>query len=175
MPITFKKKQDLVEELKKKIADSKSIVFADFTGLASGAMSDLRKKLRKEKISFKVVKKTLLKRTFQALKLDDAAASNIPGQLSIAVSEDELSAAKALSAFIKESKTENLTILGGILENKLLTKEEVINLSKIPGKEELLGQLVGTLKSPMSGLVNTMSGNIRNLVFVLKQISNKEV
>lgn len=174
MPISFKKKQDLVEQLKKKVAESKSIVFADFTGLASGAMSDLRKKLRKENISFKVVKKTLLKKTFRALNLEDAADKDIPGQLSVAMSADEVGAAKAISAFIKETKTENLAILGGVLENKVLTKEEVVNLSKVPGKEELLGQLVGVLKSPMSGLVNATSGNIRNFVSILKQISNKE-
>lgn len=170
MPITFQKKQELVEDLTSKIKNSKSVIFADFSGLASQAMNDLRSKLRKQNIVFKVIKKTLLKRVLRSIGLDEIANKEIPGQLSIAISVDEVGAAKAVSSFIKEAKTDKLSILGGILEQKFLTKNEAINLSKVPTKEELLGYLVGTIKSPVSGLVNVLGGNIRNLIFVLKQI-----
>lgn len=172
MPLTFQKKQELVDDLSEKIKNSKSMVFADFSGLPSESMSELRNRLRKENIVFRVVKKTLLKRVLRFLGLGDIAEKEIPGQLSVAFGVDEVGAAKSLSAFIKETKTENLGILGGVLEQKFLTKNEVISLAKVPTRQESLGLLVGTLKSPMSGLVNVLGGNIRNLILVLKQIKD---
>lgn len=171
MPITFQKKQELVKELSDKIKDSKSVVFADFTGLASDAMSSLRKKMRQENIFFKVIKKTLLKRALRRAGLKDAAENKVPGQLSVAVSSDEVVAAKVVNSFIKDTKTEHLAILGGILEQKLLTKAEVISLAKMPSKEELLGRLVGTIQAPVGGFVNVLRGNIRNLISILSQIN----
>lgn len=173
MPISFEKKGKLVDELKDTISISKSIVFADFSGLVSSAMNELRRKLRSEGVAFKVVKKTLLKRAFFSLNMPKIKDEEIPGQLSVAMSGDEIKAAKVVYSFIKESKTENLSILGGFLEQRYITKQEVIELAKIPGKEELLGRLVGTVQAPVSGLVNVLGGNIRNLIFVLKQLSNK--
>lgn len=174
MPITFQKKQELIKDLEEKVKNAKSVIFADFSGLESGAMADLRKRLRKENIVFKVVKKTLLKRVLRSLNLKDIADQEIPGQLSIAVGSDEVSAAKTLSVFIKETKTENLAMLGGILDQKFLSKAEAISLSKVPSKEELLGRLVGVINAPLGGLVNTLAGNMINFVFVLKQISNNK-
>lgn len=170
MPITFQKKQKLVKELGDKIKNSKSVVFADFTGLASDAMSGLRKKMRRENVFFKVIRKTLFKRALRSAGLKEAAENKVPGQLSVAISNDEVGAAKAVSSFIKDTKTENLAILGGILEQKFLTKAEMADLAKVPSKEELLGSLVGTIQAPVSEFVNVLRGNIRNLILVLSQI-----
>lgn len=170
MPISFQKKQDLVKDLSEKIKNSKSVVFVDFTGLASDAMSSLRRKMRQENIFFKVIKKTLFKKALRVAGLKDAADNKIPGQLSVAMSSDEIAAAKTVDSFIKDTKTDHLSILGGVLEQKFLTKAEVVSLAKMPGKEELLGRLVGTVQAPVSGFVRVLQGNIRSLVFVLTQI-----
>lgn len=170
MPISFQKKQDLVKDLSEKIKNSKSVVFVDFTGLASDAMSSLRRKMRRENIFFKVIKKTLFKKALRVAGLKDAADNKIPGQLSVAMSSDEIAAAKTVDSFIKDTKTDYLSILGGVLEQKFLTKAEVVSLAKMPGKEELLGRLAGTVQAPVSGFVRVLQGNIRSLVFVLTQI-----
>lgn len=170
MALIFQKKQEITEELIKKIKDSKSLVFVDFTGLESGRTVDLRKKLKENGVSLRVAKKTLLRRALRSLGLGETAEQNIPGQLSIAFGSDEVGAAKAVNSFIKDTKTENLKILGGILEQKFLTNEEVIGLAKIPGREELLAKMVGSIKSPISGFVGVLAGNIRNLISVLNQI-----
>ncbi|PIV52072.1 50S ribosomal protein L10, partial [Candidatus Falkowbacteria bacterium CG02_land_8_20_14_3_00_36_14] len=67
-----------------------------------------------------------------------------------------------------------IDFLGGILENKFISAEEVSNLAKLPSKQELYAKIVGSIKSPLRGLVNALSGNFRNLVYVLKAIAESK-
>jgi len=85
--------------------------------------------------------------------------------------QDEVAPAKILNDFAKNN--EHLKILGGILENKFIDKMSVISLAKLPSKQELLGQLVGTIAAPMSGMLNVLQGNLRGLVRVLSIINNQ--
>ena len=62
----------------------------------------------------------------------------------------------------------------GILEGKGLTAAEVKQLASLPSKEQLLGQLVGTLNAPISGFVRVLAGNLRGLVTVLSAIQEKK-
>ena len=71
---------------------------------------------------------------------------------------------------------ENLKIVGGILGKSVLSSQEVMALSKLPSKEELLAKFVGTINAPVSGFVNVLAGNLRGLVNVLKAVAdNKQV
>jgi large subunit ribosomal protein L10 len=165
---TRTQKNEIVKDLTEKIKGSKAVVFSDFKGLSVKDMTTLRKELKAEGISLKVLKKTLIN-----IALKDAGvelnAREMEGQVALAISEkDEVAAAKIIAKAAKAN--ENLKILAGILGDKALSKEEVIALSKLPSKEELLAKLVGTLNAPVSGFVNVLAGNLRGLVNVLKAI-----
>ena len=162
-------KEELVKSLASKLKDSKAVVFSDFKGLAVKDMTVLRNELREKGIDFKVLKKTLI-----SIALKDAEIEmdlkKMEGQIAIAVSQgDEVEAAKIIAKMAKVN--ENLKIAGGILGKKILSKEEVMALSKLPSKDELLAKLVGTLNAPVSGFVNVLAGNLRGLVQVLKAVS----
>ena len=95
------------------------------------------------------------------------------GQVAVSISsQDEVIAAKIIEKFSKANQ--NLKILGGVLENKLMSIEQVKALAKLPNKEEMLGKLVGTIQAPISGFVNVCAGNLRGLVQVLKGISESK-
>ncbi|KKP80255.1 MAG: 50S ribosomal protein L10 [Candidatus Moranbacteria bacterium RIFOXYA12_FULL_35_19] len=166
-------KKEIVKDLAQKIKNSKAVVFSDFKGLSVKDMTILRSELREKNIDFKVLKKTLM-----TLALKDAGiemdAKKMEGQIAVAVSSgDEVEASKIIAKMAKAN--ENLKISGGILGKKILSKEEVMALSKLPSKEELLAKLVGTLNAPVSGFVNVLAGNLRGLVQVLKSISEVKV
>lgn len=166
---TRQQKEELVKSLAQKLKDSKAVVFSDFKGLAVKDMTVLRNELREKGIDFKVLKKTLI-----SIALKDAGIEmdlkKMEGQIAIAVSQgDEVEAAKIIAKMAKVN--ENLKIAGGILGKKILGAEEVMALSKLPSKDELLAKLVGTLNAPVSGFVNVLAGNIRGLVQVLKAVS----
>jgi large subunit ribosomal protein L10 len=161
-------KKELIKELVDKIKRQKSLVFTDISALNVGEMQKLRRELKKAGIDYKVAKKTLITLALKEAK-QDIDVEQIPGSLGAAFSyDDPISPAKIIFKFAKEHK--NLKIVGGIMENRFLTFEEVQALSRIPSKEELLAILVSTLKGPISGLVNVLQGNMRNLIGVLNAI-----
>lgn len=170
--LTKTQKKELIKELVDKIKRQQSLVFTDVSGLSVGEMQKLRRELKKAGIEYKVAKKTLITLALKEAK-HDIDISQVPGSLGAAFSyQDPVSPAKIIFKFSKDHK--NLKVVGGIMEGKLLTVQEVETLSKIPSKEELLAMLVGSLKGPISGFVNVLQGNIRNLIGVLSAIKNNK-
>lgn len=169
--LTRKQKQQIVEELTDKLQRQKASVFTDFRGLKVGEMQNLRNKLRETGIEYKVVKKTLIKLALDKAK-KETDVSQFENSVALAVGyNDPIMPAKVISNFAKEH--ENLKILGGLMEDKSLTIEEVRELAMIPSKNELLVELVNSLKSPINGFVNVLEGNIRNLINILKLIKSE--
>lgn len=169
---TKAQKKELVKDLAQKIKESKSVVFADFKGVKVKDLTELKKELRKEGISFKVLKKTLINIALKEAGVE-ASTKEMEGQVAISTSpKDEVAPAKIISKFSKAN--ENIKILGGVLESKSMTIEEVKSLAMLPSKEELLGKLVGTIQAPISGFANVLAGNIRGLVQVLKGIGESK-
>ncbi|HPN96616.1 MAG TPA: 50S ribosomal protein L10 [Candidatus Moranbacteria bacterium] len=169
---TKQQKKVIVQDLVEKLKNSKAVVFSDFKGLGVKDMTRLRRELRAEGIDFKVIKKTLINIALKEAKLENDV-KEMEGQLAIAVSnQDEVQAAKIIATASKTN--ENLKILGGILGTKNITKEEVMALSKLPSKEELLAKFVGSINAPVSGFVNVLAGNLRSLVQVLKAVADNK-
>ncbi len=168
MPQTKEQKQKVLKALKEKIAKQKAIFFVDFAGLKVKDMSDLRKKIRGVDGEFKVAKKTLMGIAFKDAKID-IDAKKLPGELALVLGyKDEASPAKLI--WETSSRNQNLKILGGFMNNKLMTKEEVEFLAQLPGRDELLAKLVASFASPMSGFLNVLQGNIKGIVYVLTRI-----
>lgn len=166
---TKQQKEQLVKEISERLARTRAAVFADYTGLSVAKLTELRRKLLAQSAELKVAKKTLIDISFKQSGIADVDTKNMSGQVMVAFGyQDEVGAAKILNDFAK--KNEQLKILGGILENKFIDKLSVLNLAKIPSKQELLGQLVGVMAAPISGLLNVLQGNLRGLVRVLSQI-----
>ncbi|MBU1039352.1 50S ribosomal protein L10 [Patescibacteria group bacterium] len=159
--------------LSQSLTTAKGIVMADFTGLGVKDLQELRKILRDKGISYEVVKRTVLKRSLVSAGLKEASEVSLPnGSVSLAVSQvDEVEAAKLLADYGKSH--DKFKILGGILEKVFVNADKVNELAKLPSKQELLGQVVGTIAAPLSGFVNVLQGNLRGLVQVFKAMSSK--
>lgn len=170
MAINKKKKQEVINELVEKFHLSKSVVFIDYSGLTVDKMTELRDKLIEKGNELRVAKKTL---TDLALKESgkDISVRELAGQLAIVFGlVDEITPAQVLA---KESKENDFKIIGGEMEGKILSSDDILTLSKIPSRETLLAQLTGSIAAPMSGLVNVLQGNIRGLINCLQAISEE--
>jgi len=171
MPKTRQEKQEEVEKLKKNFTAAKALVFVNYDKLKVNEINELRKKLRENKVEYFVAKKTLLKRVLKENKMS-IDVDQIPGSFALGFGlEDELTPAKLCYEFAKTH--ENLKLVGGIFENKFIDKAKVLELAKLPGKEELFYKLVYVIKSPVSGIVGALKGNLNQLVYVLKAIQEK--
>ena len=170
--LTRSQKEEVVKDLTEKIKASKSIVFADYSGVKTNDINELKSRLKKEGTNLRVIKKKLVDLSLKNAKIE-VDIKSLPGQLAITISDnDEVAPARVLSKFAKEN--ENLKILGGVLGIKGMSAKEVNDLAKLPSKEEMLAKLVGTLNAPLTGLVNVLSGNTRGLVTVLKAIADSK-
>lgn len=173
MQQTKQQKKDLVKEVTKKVKESKSLIFANYKGVTVKDLTLIRRELAKSGSSWQVLKKTLLNIALKDSGIE-VNVRELEGQVGVAFSQDEVSAAKVLSDFKKANKEVSLSIEGGSLGSKSLTAKEIIALAKLPSKKELHGILVGTLQSPITSFVRVVNGNLQGLVQVLKAIQEKK-
>jgi large subunit ribosomal protein L10 len=175
MPKNKIQKQEILRNLNEKFKKSKSVIFAGFNALTVKDNEILRSELRKEKSEYYVAKKTLMNIAFKD-QINDLNVRSFDGKLAAVFAyEDEVAPAKILGNFRKtKEKAEKIILLGGILENKLLSRVEVETLSNLPSKQELYARLVGSMNAPISGFVNVLAGNMRGLVCALKAIGEKK-
>jgi len=169
--LTKKQKEEVIKELADKIKRQKSLIFTDAKGVKVKDVQKIRKELKKLEGEYRVAKKTLME---IALKKEgkEMDLSQFNGSLASSFGyKDPISLIKVLAKLAKEN--ENFKILGGMVEGRVLSVAEIKALSKIPSREILLAQLVGSIKSPINGFANVLHGNLRNLVGVLNAISNK--
>jgi len=168
MALTKAQKQKIVDDLKEKVDKQKSIVLASIVGVKVKGLTRLRKEMKKQDCELKVAKKTLISLAFKEKKID-IDTKKLEGEVALSFGyRDEILPFKILYDFSKED--ENLKILGGLIGQELLTREKAIELAQLPTKEELLARLVGSIFSPISGLVNVLQGNIKGLMYALSAI-----
>jgi len=172
MAITLLKKKEIIESLNDKLKDAGSAVIVGFKGLKIADITPLRKSLRDGGVSFSVAKKTLFKRAFNEVKVE-GTLPEMEGQVALAIGKDPIAPAKAIAEAQKKYKN-TVYILGGVLEGKFLSATEMIALSKIPGREVLLSQLLNVMQAPIQGFVGTLNAVTRDFVCTLDQVAKSK-
>src|SRR3989304_1645146 len=169
-----KKNTQTVKEIKEKVAKAKSIIFTDYKGLDSNKANELRAKMLEEGVELTVAKNTLLNIALKEEKLDvEKVKDQLKGPtLALFSYKDSVSPLKALAEFIK--KIELPVIKGAFIEKEYFNSEKVIEISKLPSKDQLISQVVWGLKSPLSGFVNVLGGSQRKLVYALSALAKKK-
>lgn len=172
MPKSKEQKKDFLDKLKDKLAKSKSTVFSSDTGLNVKTSEELRKELKKNGAEYLVAKKTLLKLATKDLG-ESEEVDNLKGSVGVVLSyEDEVAGPRVINKFAKDNET--LELGGGVLEGNFIMPDMVKRLANLPTKEQLLANLVGSLRSPMTGMVGVLGGVQRNFVGVLSAIRDKK-
>mgnify|MGYP004565662749 CR=1 FL=1 len=144
----LEQKQVVIDEIKEKFANAKSIVLFDPRGLKVSEVTELRRSLRESGSDYKVYKNTLAKRAIadSGLELD----SYLEGPTAISFSSDELAPVKIISEFAK--KHEALELKAGVVEGKVVNVEELNSYAAIPSREGLLTMLAGGLMGTVRDL-----------------------
>jgi large subunit ribosomal protein L10 len=172
MAKTRQAKELTLQDLSDRIANAKSMVFANFQGLKVKESDELRALCRTQKVGYLVSKKTLVRKALKDRGLDIDATAFEGGVSVLFGNDDEVAPAQVAANFAKTH--EAVRLFGGVLEGAFIDGAKVSALSRLPSKQQLLGQLVGTLNAPVSGFVNVLAGNLRGLVTVLSAIKDKQ-
>jgi len=165
--LTKDKKKEIINDLVDKLSRQKAVVLFDYTGLKVNDSQKLRDKLREQGIDCQVSRKTLIDLALEKAGFKDVKIREVAGQAALAFGyQDEILPAKIIYDFSKEN--ENVKVLSGLINGEYLGNEAIISLAQLPSKQELLARLVGGIAAPLSGLNNVLSGNLRKLIFILK-------
>ena len=164
-------KARVIEELTEKLRGS-SVVLVDYQGMNVSQSTRLRARSRESGVDFVVAKNTLAQRAARGAGIE-GLEEFLVGPTAIAFSEDPVAGAKLMTEFSDE--IEAFEVKGGLLEgDRVMGAEDVVALSRLPGREQLIAQVVGGIQSPIAGLVNVLNGTIRNLAVVLNQVAEQK-
>ncbi|MDP4038463.1 MAG: 50S ribosomal protein L10 [bacterium] len=173
MAISKSKKEEIVSQIASEFKNAKLSVLTDYRGLSAEEMNELRTRLREAGISYKVVKNTLIKLAIKKTDLSGIDSKIFDGPMAIAFGDDEITAAKIIATYAKEHGS--LEIISAITnEAKILSANGIRELASLPSHEELLAKVTGTIAAPLSGFVNVLGGNLRNLVYALNAIKGQK-
>ncbi len=168
-----KDKVALVGELRELVAVTNAAILTDYRGLSVAELTDLRKKLRAADGEFRVVKNTLFKLAAGDKMPIDQMDAYLSGPTAIGFAKgDPVATAKVLVDFVKDHKA--ITVKAGVMDGRVFDAAQVEALSNTPPREVLISQMLGSLQSPIAGLVGTLSGIISNFVFTLQAIADNK-
>lgn len=165
MALTKDKKNEVVAEVAALLSDSRMTVVTKYEGTTVKAMQELRRKGRDNGTTLKVIKNRLVRQAIdQTDTLKDIDSSSLQGMLLYAFNaEDEVAPAQVIADFAKTHPT--LEFVGAISgEGKFLDANEVKSLATLPSKDQLIGQVVTMLFSPLNDVTNALSGNLHALL-----------
>ena len=167
MAITKAKKEQVVEKLSQKMADSAVCVVVAYEQIPVSAMQELRRQARQESTSVSIAKNRLFKIALsKSDKFKDLDVDFLKGQNMMVFSDDEVAPTQLIAKFAKDFP--QLQFVAAITsEGEILQADQLEAMSKLPSKEQLQGQLVGVLAAPLRGLASTLNGNISGLINVL--------
>jgi len=153
LALNLQEKQAVVEEVSAQVAQSQSLVVAEYRGVPVGEITALRANARANGVYLHVLKNTLVRRAVQGTPFE-VLADKMVGPLIYSMSADAIAAAKVVHEFAKTN--DKLVVKGGVYEGKALEPAEVAALASVPSKEVLLAQLLGVMKSPITSMAIVM-------------------
>jgi large subunit ribosomal protein L10 len=172
-----REKQQVISDLGERVKGFQAAVLTNYRGLNVEQLNHLRQRLREEKISYHVVKNTLMKLASKGTdleKLDDY----FEGPTAIAISYgDPVLLARILLEFVKTQPS--LEIKVGLIQGKVASPEEVKALATMPSREVLLGQILGGIQGPASQLGTLIYSAIQQVLRTIQaradQLANSSV
>ena len=170
MALMLPQKKKTVDQLAKIASQSTSVIAADFKGLKSRDMIELRARVRSlPGCHLKVVRNTLAKKAFAGTSYEQLV-NKIQGQLILAFIKDEPSlVAKMLREFVKEK--EKLAVSGLLIEGRLLAANQLDVVASLPSKQEALTSLVTVMQAPIVKFVRTLAEPVAKLTRTLAAVS----
>ena len=148
-------KQPIIQEISETIQGAQSIVLVDHRGLTVAEDTELRKQLREAGVTYKVFKNTLMRFAFKDTEFEGVIDA-LKGPSALAVSKEDATApARVLANFAK--KAPKLELKAGVVEGVAYDAAGIEQIAKIPGREELISRLLGSMKSPITNFARVLN------------------
>ncbi|MDR0347739.1 MAG: 50S ribosomal protein L10 [Coriobacteriales bacterium] len=164
-------KVELVNKIRENLSAADAVWVVDYRGLTVKQAEDLRARIREQGASFKVYKNSFAERALTELGLPSLGAILEGPSAFVFVSGDPVASAKTIKGFAKEN--EKLELKGGLLNGAIVTADQIRAIADLPSREELIAKLIGSIRSPLTGIVQVLNGPASKLVRTIGAIADK--
>jgi len=154
LSLNLDEKKEVVAEVSERLTKAQAVVLAEYRGLPVEQITVLRSQARASGVWLRVLKNSLARRAVKGTPFEKLS-DHMVGPLAYGISDDPVAAAKVLHAYAKGN--DKLVIKGGAMPGYVMTAKEVGNLATMPGREQLLAMLMGTMQAPIAKFVQTLN------------------
>jgi len=166
-------KTESISEIKELLEGSTAVYLTDYHGINVEDISDIRNQFRNEGVRYKVFKNTLVKRALDEVGKYDKIADHLTGMTGFAfTSTNPIAPAKIINKYFVDK--EKLSLKACYVEGEYFDGSQLKALAALPTKDELIASIMGSLDSPVSGIVGAINAVMRDLANVVDQISQRE-
>jgi large subunit ribosomal protein L10 len=165
-------KRETVAKLREELAQARTLIVSEYRGLKVKEIAEIRRALRKQDVTYRVVKNRLLRIAAEDT-VGAALGPLLTGPTAIAFGTDETRTAKAV---IDATRPYNriVRITGGVLGDRAIGSDDVTRLATLPSRDVLLGRLAGGMQAPMASLASLFAAPLRNLGYALQQVAEQK-
>lgn len=166
-------KSEIISEIKGLLESSSAVYLTDYHGINVEDISSLRNQFRNEGVRYKVYKNALVKRALNEMGKYDKIADHLTGMVGFAfTTTNPIAPAKIINKYFGDK--DKLSLKACYVEGEYFDGSQLKTLATLPTKKELIASIMGSLNSPVSGIVGTIYAVMRDLVSVVEQISQRE-
>lgn len=164
-------KRETIEDLRAQLDASRTMIVSQYRGLKVKEISEIRRALRKQNVSYRVVKNRLMRIAAQENVSAAALSPLLVGPTAIAFGADEAATARAVLDAVKPYRIVKIT--GGVLGATAIDAEGVARLATLPSREVLLAEVLGAISAPLATTAGLFDAPGRDLAGLVQALIDK--
>jgi large subunit ribosomal protein L10 len=161
-------KRETIDELRVQLESSRTLIASEYRGLTVREISEIRRALRKQNVSYRVVKNRLMRIAAQDNPASEALSPLLVGATAIAFGTDEAATAKAVLDATRPYRIVRIT--GGVLGSRAIDADSVGRLAALPSREVLLAESVGAIVAPLSTMAGLLDAPLRDVAGLVQAL-----
>ena len=171
--IRIDKKKEIVAELVDFLKPAEGIFFVDFSKLPVKEMSEIRKEFNEINAKMRIAKNTLILRAIAQIEGVEVPAELMVGQTAIIIAGNDVTApAKTIKKVF--DKTGLLGLKAAVIEGQLYDGKQLNLVASLPSRADLMAGILGSLQSPVSGIVGSINAVMRDLASIIEEVAKKK-
>ena len=171
--IRIDQKKEIVAELVELLKPAQGIFFVDFSKISVKEMIDIRKEFNGINAKMRVAKNTLILRAISEIEGLEVPEELMPGQTAIIIAGDDTTAPAKIIKRIFD-KTKLLGLKAAVIEGQLYDGKQLDLVASLPSRADLMAGILGSLQSPVSGIVGSINAVIRDLASLIEEVAKKK-
>ncbi len=174
MSATRERKKEIIDSVAERLEDAPAIYLTDFAGLSVRQTNELRGRFRDSDVDYTVLKNTLLRIAMEKVGGFDDLLEYLSGPTAVAFTDDPAAPAKVIEDFTEEKGTDKPAFKAAIVEGDLYETEEFETLASLKSREELIGEIITLLQSPLKNVVGAVQSQGTNVASLVQALAERE-